>query len=56
MEKTQADGLKNVDGDLEGEFSKIFLIGKQITYILFRRTSGFSLLQIDSMRNTEQSF
>lgn len=56
MEKMQANGLKNVDGDLEGEFSQNFLIDKQVTYILFRRTSRFSLLQIQSMRNTEQSF
>lgn len=52
----QANQLKNVDGVLEGELSQNFLLDKQVIYILFRRTSGLSLLQIDSMRNSEQSF
>jgi len=52
----QANQIKMLVVTWEVNSPTIFLIDKQIIYTLFRRTSGLSFRQMDSMRNSEQSF
>lgn len=56
MQNMEANKLKILMVTWKVNFLPGFLMDKQKIYLLFRKTSGFSLLHLDSMINIEQTF
>lgn len=56
MQNIQANQLKILMVTWKANFVPGFLMDKQKIYLFFRKTSGLSLLHIDSMTNIEQIF